>query len=30
MMILATKKGMTQPKTLFGFAGAAVEDEIAP
>jgi len=30
MTILATKKAMTQPKTLSGFAGAAVEDEIAP
>jgi hypothetical protein len=29
-MILAIKKAMTQPKTLSGFAGAAVEDEIAP
>ena len=29
-MILVTKRVMTQPKTLFGFAGAAVEDEIAP
>jgi hypothetical protein len=30
MTILATKKGMTQQKTLFGFAGAVVEDEIEP
>jgi hypothetical protein len=30
MTILATKKAMTPPKRLFGFAGVAVEDEIAP
>jgi hypothetical protein len=30
MMILAIKKAMTQPKTLFGFAGAAGENEIEP
>jgi hypothetical protein len=30
MMILAIKRAMTPPKRLFGFAGVAVEDEIAP
>jgi len=30
MTILATKKVMTRPKTLFGFVVVAVEDQIAP
>jgi hypothetical protein len=30
MTILATKRAMTQPKRLFGFAVVAGEDEIAP